>query len=178
MVKQGGCTFSISCTTRPPREGETDGKDYYFLATEDFENKVTAGEFLEHARVHGHLYGTLKSSVMKFLQQGIDVLMDIDVQGAELIRRCDDEPIRLAQTDIFILPPSIEELESRLKGRGTETEEELTLRMRNATREMAYWSSYDYVLISGTPEQDFARFSTIIHAERMRSSRRLAQEKP
>ena len=176
MVSQGGCAFSVSCTTRPPREGETDGKDYYFLSSEDFEAKITAGDFLEHARVHDHLYGTLKSSVIKFLQQGIDVLMDIDVQGAELIRRCDDESIQLARTDIFILPPSIAELEARLQGRGTETTEHLRLRMQNAVKEMDSWPAYDYTLISGTPEEDFARFSTIIHAERMRSSRRFTEE--
>lgn len=173
MVEEGGCSYSISCTTRPPREGETDGRDYHFLSTTDFENRVAAGEFLEHARVHDHLYGTLKSSVLEHLQKGIDVLMDVDVQGAELIRNCRDEAIRLARTDVFVLPPGIEELEARLRGRATETEQQLALRMENATREMQCWPAYEYTLVSGTPEEDFGRFSSIIRAERMRSSRLL-----
>ena len=176
MVREGGCTFSISCTTRPPREGEIDGKDYHFISTGAFEDMIAAGQFLEHARVHQHLYGTLKSSVTEQLQAGTDVLMDVDVQGAELIRNCHDEAIQLARTDVFILPPSIGELESRLRGRATESDEELQLRMRNAAREMACRTAYEYTLFSATPEEDFARFSCIIRAERMRSSRLLPEE--
>ena len=105
--------------------------------------------FLEHAEVHGHLYGTLKSSVEEQLRAGIDILIDIDVQGAALIRNCEDEAIQVALTDLFILPPSTTELESRLRGRGTEDEGQLALRMENAIAEMKHWPAYIYTLISG-----------------------------
>ncbi len=172
MVKSGGCAYSISCTTRPPRGGEINGKDYHFLSVKEFENKVENDDFLEHAEVHGHLYGTLKSSVEEQLRAGIDILIDIDVQGAALIRNCEDEAIQVALTDLFILPPSTTELESRLRGRGTEDEGQLALRMQNAIAEMKHWPAYIYTLISGTPDEDLAKFSVIIQAERLRSSRR------
>ncbi len=163
--------YAISATTRAPREGEVNGTDYFFLSREDFEAKATRGEFLEHAEVHGNLYGTLKSEVLSHIQSGRDVLMDIDVQGAELVRNQTDETIKASLVDIFILPPSDEELLVRLSGRGTETREQLDLRLHNAREEMRHWQDYDYTVVSRDRETDFATFSAIISGERCRSSR-------
>lgn len=178
MAAEAGCTHSISCTTRPPREGEINGQDYHFLSMHEFEEKIAMGEFLEYARVHDHLYGTLKSSVLECLHKGTDVLMDVDVQGAALIRNCNDAAIQVSRSDVFVLPPSMSELESRLRGRKTETEAELRLRINNANVEMQCWPAYQYTLISRTPEEDFARLAAIIEAERMRSSRLLSAKLP
>ena len=171
MVGLGGCSYSISCTTRPPREGEIDGEHYHFLMPEEFERRVGQGDLLEHAEVHGRRYGTLKSSVIEALEAGTDVLMDIDVQGAAQIRANRDAFIARSLVDVFILPPSTAELEDRLRGRGTEDEEEFNLRMRNAIAEMEHWPRYDYTIISGTPDEDIERFAAIVRAERMRSRR-------
>ena len=106
--------YSISCTTRLPRDGEIDGKDYHFLTTKDFQSRIDAGEFLEHAKVHENYYGTLKTEVVNQLAVGIDVVMDIDVQGANQVRSCSDSQIKVALIDLFVMPPSEEELRSRL----------------------------------------------------------------
>jgi guanylate kinase len=163
--------YAISATTRAPRDGEVDGTDYFFLTRDDFEVKATQGEFLEYAEVHGNLYGTLKSEVLAHIQAGRDVLMDIDVQGAELVRNQADEAITESLIDIFILPPNDGELVARLSGRGTETQEQLDLRLRNAHEEMRHWRSYDYTVVSSDKESDFATFQSIIQGERCRSSR-------
>lgn len=165
------CDYAVSCTTRKPRTGEVDGKDYYFLSREDFEERTTRGEFLEWAEVHGNLYGTLKSAVLERISNGEDVLMDIDVQGAQLIRRIPDPAIANSLIDVFILPPNREELEKRLSGRGTEDSDQLALRMHNALEEMRHWRDYAYTIISGTPETDLRRFTAIVEGERCRSSR-------
>ncbi|MDA7894585.1 guanylate kinase, partial [Akkermansiaceae bacterium] len=136
--------YSISCTTRLPRDGEIDGKDYHFLTTKDFQSRIDAGEFLEHAKVHENYYGTLKTEVVNQLAVGIDVVMDIDVQGANQVRSCSDSKIKVALIDLFVMPPSEEELRSRLTGRGTDTEEIIALRMRNALEEMEHWPKYSY----------------------------------
>lgn len=167
--------YAISATTRAPRDGEVDGKDYFFLTREDFEAKATRGEFLEYAEVHGNFYGTLKSEVLNHIRAGRDVLMDIDVQGAELVRNQTDETIAGSLVDIFILPPSDEELMVRLSGRGTETQEQLDLRLLNAREEMRHWQAYDYTVVSSDRETDFATFSAIISGERCRSSRLSAE---
>lgn len=162
--------FSVSCTTRPPRPGEVDGKDYFFLEEADFLARVDRGELFEHARVHNRWYGTLKSYVYENLRRGVDVFMDIDVQGAIQVRACADELVRRCLTDIFVMPPSLNELRNRLSGRATESSEVLELRMKNAEAEMQHWRDYRYCLISDTRESDEARFRTLIDAERMRSS--------
>ncbi|MEM7698088.1 MAG: guanylate kinase [Verrucomicrobiota bacterium] len=166
-----GASYAISATTRQPRGGEVDRRDYYFLEREDFEARATRGEFLEFAEVHGNFYGTLKSEVISRIQAGNDVLMDIDVQGANLVRSQDDPMITGSLVDIFILPPSDEELVARLSNRGTETPEQLQLRLNNAREEMRHWPDYSYTIISGEREVDFSRFSSIIEGERCRSSR-------
>lgn len=162
--------FSVSCTTRPPRPGEVDGKDYFFLEEADFLARVDRGELFEYARVHNRWYGTLKSYVYDNLRRGVDVFMDIDVQGAIQVRACEDELVRRCLTDIFVMPPSLDELRNRLSGRATESAEVLELRMKNAEAEMQHWRDYRYCLISDTRESDEARFRTLIEAERMRSS--------
>lgn len=165
------CAYAVSCTTRPPRAGEIDETDYHFLTRAEFESRATRGDFLEWAEVHGNLYGTLKSAVLERIQAGTDVLIDIDVQGAALIRKNADPLIEDSMIDVFILPPSRDELIARLGKRGTETPEELDLRLRNALGEIRHWPDYDYALVSGTPAEDLARFGAIIRAERCRSKR-------
>lgn len=171
MAESGEVHYSISCTTRSPRFGEVNGNDYHFLSKETFANKLTAGEFLEHAEVHGNLYGSLKSDVICFLQSGTDVVMDIDVQGAEQIRQCRAPEIKSAVVDLFVLPPSEEILYQRLSGRGTDSAETISLRMANAFEEMRHWKTYQYALISSTKDQDFSQGLALLHAERLRVSR-------
>lgn len=165
------CAYSISCTTRAPREGEQDGVDYHFLTKEDFLHRALHGAFLEWATVHGNYYGTLKSEVVAHLEAGRDVVMDIDIQGAQLIRGTDDPFIRNALVDVFILPPSMEEIKNRLSGRGTETDDQMRLRLYNALEEMKHWREYRYAIVSDTPERDLERFRSILHCERLRSCR-------
>ncbi len=158
--------YSVSCTTRSPRPGEVDGEDYHFLSRDEFERRAAGGEFLEHAEVHGRFYGTLKSSVLEHLAKGIDVLIDIDTAGAEAIRRCEDPLIRAALADVFIMPPGLDELGRRLRRRGTETEEQIQTRLRNAAAEMQHWKSYRYTLLSSSMEEDIEKFRAIMRAER------------
>ncbi len=165
--------YSISCTTRSPRPGEQDGRDYYFLSRDEFERRVDAGDFLEHAEVHGNRYGTLKSEVLEHLAQGTDIVMDIDVQGAAQVRACDDFAIRSALVDLFVMPPDETELRNRLTGRGTDSEDVIALRMANSLDEMRHWPEYTFRLLSGTHEEDYLRFKALLLAERLRISRLL-----
>lgn len=165
--------YSVSCTTRSPRSGEVDGQDYHFLTHEDFERKIAAGEFLEYAQVHGNYYGTLKSAVLDTLRGGSDVLIDIDTQGAAKIRATDNPEIREAIVDVFLMPAHIDVLRQRLAHRGTETPEQIALRLHNAETELREWNRYRYALITTTPEADLAGFRSIMQAERSRSSRLL-----
>jgi guanylate kinase len=167
--------YSVSCTTRPPRGGEIDGEDYYFLSESDFLARVNVGEFLEHAKVHGHYYGTWRTPVLDYLKTGVDVLIDIDTQGAAAIRNCGDEFIRQALSDVFIMPPDLEELRRRLTKRGTETEKQIELRLITAAREMELWRDYRYTIISQSVEEDLLKFRHIMGAERY-LSRRLIQK--
>lgn len=173
---EGEAEFSVSCTTRAPREGEVDGRDYHFLSEEEFQSRVQAGEFFEWARVHGNLYGTLRSAVSSKLERGIDVMLDIDVQGANLVRESGDELIQRCMVDIFILPPSVEELDRRLKGRGSESAEHHALRMKNALGEMEHWQKYQYVLVSGSHEADYAKIRSVLSGERLRVMRNLQSD--
>jgi guanylate kinase len=167
--------YSVSCTTRPPRAGEIEGEDYHFLTEADFLARMKAGEFLEHAKVHEHYYGTLQKPLVKNLKNGIDVLIDIDTQGAAAIRNCGDEFIRRALSDVFIMPPDLEELRRRLTKRGSETPKQIELRLRNAAREMKLWRDYRYTIISQSMEEDLEKFRHIMGAERY-LSRRLIQK--
>lgn len=163
--------YAVSCTTRSPRPGEIDGEDYFFLSEEDFLAKVERGEFLEHAEVHGRHYGTLKSTVLEQLEAGVDVLVDIDTQGASSIRACADPFIQAALADVFIMPPSLDELRRRLMRRGTETDEQIETRIRNAASEMRDWREYRYTIISGSMEEDIEKFRAVMRAERYLSRR-------
>jgi guanylate kinase len=128
----GEVVYSISCTTRAPRAGEVHGRDYFFLTETEFKEHIERGDFFEHARVHNNYYGTLKTYVKANLERGVDVVMDIDVQGAAQVRSCDDDLVERCLVDIFILPPSVEALQDRLSQRGTEDQEKLNLRLTNA----------------------------------------------
>jgi guanylate kinase len=167
--------YSVSCTTRPPRGGEIDGEDYYFLSESDFLARVNAGEFLEYAKVHGDSYGTLRQPLLTNLKNGVDVLIDIDTQGAAAIRNCGDEFIRQALSDVFIMPPDLDELRRRLTKRGTETAKQIELRLITAAREMELWRDYRYTIISQSVEEDLLKFRHIMGAERY-LSRRLIQK--
>jgi guanylate kinase len=167
--------YSVSCTTRPPRAGEINGEDYRFLSAADFRERIEKGEFLEHAQVHGDHYGTLREPVVTNLKSGRDVLIDIDTQGADVIRNCGDPLVRDALADVFIMPPDLEELRKRLLKRGTETAEQIDSRLATASREMEHWRDYRYTIISGSVEEDLQRFRQIMEAESY-LSRRLVQK--
>jgi guanylate kinase len=163
--------YSVSCTTRTPRPGEINGEDYHFVSMEEFQQRLAAGEFLEYAKVHDNFYGTLRGAVIEQLRAGVDVLIDIDVQGARNIRDDGNEEIRNSIADIFIMPPSLEELRRRLIKRGTETPEQIEIRLRNAAAEMEVWRDYRYTIISGSIEEDLQKFRAIMRAERYLSRR-------
>ncbi|MBR5302564.1 MAG: guanylate kinase [Clostridia bacterium] len=136
--------FSVSATTRAPREGEIDGKHYFFITKQDFENRIANNDFLEYAQFAGNCYGTPKSYVMSLLEQGKNVLLEIEVQGAMQVMERMSECV-----SIFVLPPSFEELERRLRGRGTETEEKVLARLETAKRELPYAEKYKHRIING-----------------------------
>ncbi|MEO7931960.1 MAG: guanylate kinase [Chthoniobacterales bacterium] len=163
--------YSVSCTTRKPRPGEIHGEDYFFISEDEFRPRIEAGEFLEYANVHGNLYGTLRSTVIEHLQEGVDVLIDVDIQGVAAIRAFPDAYIQEALADVFIMPPSLDELRRRLTKRGTETPEQIEVRLTNAAREMKSWRAFRYIIISGSTEEDLQKFRAIMRAERYLSRR-------
>src|SRR5438094_6056491 len=167
--------YSVSCTTRAPRSGEINGEHYQFFSGADFHARLKAGDFLEHAQVHGDFYGTLREPVVKNLNNGIDVLIDIDTQGAATIRNCDDPIIRQARADVFIMPPDLDELRRRLHKRGSETEQQINRRLETAAREMELWRDYRYTIVSGSVEEDLEKFRHIMAAEGY-LSRRMIQK--
>lgn len=154
--------FSISFTSRNPREGEREGVDYYFITKEQFQEKIENKEFLEWAIVHGNMYGTCRETTDKLLSRGYDVLMDIDVQGADGVKREMPSSVR-----IFILPPSKEVMMRRLRERGTDDEEQLERRIAIASTEIKRWSDYDYAVVNDDLEQAVERLRAIITAERL-----------
>ena len=166
--------YSVSCTTRAPRSGESNGQDYQFLSQGDFCAHVKAGHFLEHAQVHGDFYGTLREPVVTNLRNGTDVLIDIDTQGAATIRDGNDPFIGGALVDIFIMPPNLDELRRRLRQRGTETDEQIERRLKNGAREMERWREYRYTIISRSMAEDLQKFRQVMAAESY-LSRRLIQ---
>jgi guanylate kinase len=163
--------YSVSCTTRKPRPGEEDGVDYHFLSEEQFDQHIQNGDFLEWAQVHQHRYGTLKSVTRDTISAGVDLLLDIDVSGAQQIRQSREPWLAGALVDIFIMPPTFEELERRLRKRGTESEEQIQIRMKTAQAELPHWRDYRYVILSETMEEDLQKIRAIIRAERYRTSR-------
>lgn len=164
---------AITCTTRPPRSGERDSVDYYFLTPDAFQKRVRTGEFLEYATVHGNSYGTLKSEVSDKLRRGKDVLLAIDVQGAAAIRAQaeQDKELRQALVTVFLTPSSVRILEERLRRRGTDSEAVIQKRLSGARQEIAEWRRFDYLLISTTVAEDLRRMQVILEAEGMRQHR-------
>ena len=171
LRKSGKFFYSVSCTTRVPRAGEINGEHYRFLSAPDFHARIDAGDFLEHAKVHQDLYGTLREPVLTNLQNGVDVLIDIDTQGAATIRNCDDAIVRQALADIFIMPSDVEELRRRLTKRGTETAQQIESRLATAMQEMELWRDYRYTLVSGSVEEDLESVRNIMSAETFLSRR-------
>jgi guanylate kinase len=171
-------TRAVTCTTRPPREGERDGVDYYFLDAGSFLKRVQAGNFLEHATVYGHSYGILKAEVLGKLRQGKDVLLNVDVQGAATIREKaqEDPELRRALMSVFLTPPSMTVVEQRLRGRGTDSAAVIQKRLGVARQEIAQWKNFDYLLLSSTIPEDLRRMLAIVEAEKMRSLRVQAPE--
>ena len=161
--------YSVSCTTRKPRGEEQDGVHYYFLSKKEFKVRIRNGEFLEYAKVHGNFYGTLEDTVLYAMEQGRHVLLDIDVQGAgqireSLVRFDPRHPIRRGFIDIFISPPSMEELEKRLRGRGTDAGYVIEKRLKNAGREMARASEYRVQIINDDLEKAYQELKSVIQA--------------
>lgn len=154
----------ITATTRAPRTGEVDGKDYIFLSQQEFLNKLQNGEFYEHATVHGRMYGTLKSSIQKAFANNKDLFLVIDVQGAKTWREIakKDPLIGNSLLSVFIMPKSIDELVSRLHNRNTDDEAEIALRMKTAQEELKYAKDFDKILTSGTREEDLKSLQEII----------------
>lgn len=160
--------FSVSATTRAPRPGEVDGRDYYFRSRAQFEEMVASGEMLEHAEVFGNFYGSPKAPVEQAMAEGRDTLFDIDWQGGQQIR---NSALGRDVVSIFVLPPSIAELERRLRGRAQDSDEVIAGRMAKSQAEISHWAEYDYVLINRDIEVAFAELTTILMAERMRRDR-------
>ena len=160
------CALSVSATTRSPREGEVDGVNYFFLSVDQFRKKIDEGGFLEHAVFCENYYGTPKDTVMKMLEEGKNVILEIEVQGALQIRAHYPEAVF-----IFVLPPSMEELEQRLRGRGTETDEVIKKRLERAKAEFKFIEKYNYVLVNDTVENAVSRLDAIVNAEKCVMSR-------
>jgi len=159
-----GVDFSVSCTTRPPRKGEVDGVDYHFIDNASFTKLKDENQFLEWAKVHGHYYGTLRQYVEETLHTGVDVILEIDVQGARQVKQNCQSAIM-----IFILPPSMPELEKRLRGRGTEEECSLQLRLKNALYEMDDSAFFDYMVVNDDLKKAVAELESIICSYRKNS---------
>jgi guanylate kinase len=166
-------TRAVTCTTRPPRAGEIDGLDYYFIDELEFSRRVEAGSFLEHALVHGHSYGTPKPEVLDKLRQGRDVLLNIDVQGAATVcaRAMADADLRHALVTVFLTPATLRELEERLVRRGADPPAQLEQRLGAARHEIGQWPNFQYLILSTTIAEDLRRMEAIIEAERMRVGR-------
>ena len=159
-------SYSVSFTTRAPRNGEVDGREYFFVDKEHFEQMVAAGEFLEWAHVHSKLYGTARQQVLREIGEGRDIILEVDVQGAASVRS-----LMADSVSIFILPPSFEVLKQRLKARGTDSPEELDLRLRNAHLELKDYSAFQYVILNDDLNRAANQMTAIVHAERARLSR-------
>ncbi|MBU6206595.1 MAG: guanylate kinase [Alphaproteobacteria bacterium] len=167
LAADAGITLSVSATTRPPRAGEVDGQDYHFVSVERYAEMVSGGDFLEYATVFGNRYGTPRAPVEAALREGRDVLFDIDWQGAQQLHQAAERDV----VRVFILPPSIAELEHRLRARGTDDEVVIEARMERARAEISHWDNYDYVLVNDEVAACFAQVQTILAAERLKRAR-------
>lgn len=160
ILEETDLAFSVSMTTRAPREGEIDRVHYFFVSKEEFQKNVEADGFLEHANVYGRRYGTPKAPILEKLKNGTDVLLDIEMQGALQIKENYPDGVF-----IFILPPSMSELRKRLTGRGTETQEAIEMRLSNTLKELSYVEKYDYLVVNGELDEAVNRVKAIIIAE-------------
>ena len=168
MAEDSSLQFSVSATTRPPRPGEQDGREYHFRSRAAFQAMVAAGEMLEHAEVFGNFYGSPRAPVQQALEAGRDTVFDIDWQGGQHIR---NSALGHDVVSVFVLPPSIAELESRLRNRGQDTEQVIAGRMQKSRDEISHWAEYDYVIINRDIDMAFKVLSTILQAERSRRVR-------
>ena len=168
LIDETKVEISVSMTTRKPREGEVDGKSYYFTTKEAFQKEIEAGGFLEWAEVYGNYYGTPKAKVEEKLSAGIDVVLEIDIQGALNVKEAYPNGIF-----IFILPPSMSELRKRITGRGSETEDSINLRLSQTLKEVSYIDKYDYCVVNGDLEEAVARVKSIVVAEHSRVSQNI-----
>lgn len=166
LNKVPNLSYSVSFTTRAPRNGEVDGREYFFVTPEKFQEMVAADEFLEWAYVHGKLYGTARRQVVREISQGRDIILEVDVQGAASVRT-----LMADSVSIFILPPSFEVLRQRLEARGTDSPAELDLRLRNAPTELKDYSAFQYVIINDDADRAADQMTAIVQAERARLSR-------
>jgi guanylate kinase len=172
LNKVPNLSYSVSFTTRAPRSGEVDGREYFFITPEEFEQMVAGNEFLEWAHVHGKLYGTARQQVVREIHAGRDIILEVDVQGAASVRKLVQDSV-----SIFILPPSFEVLKRRLQARGTDSPEELDLRLRNAPRELKDYSAFEYLIFNDDVDRAAEQMTAIVHAERARLSRQEARVK-
>lgn len=159
-------SYSVSYTTRKPRAGESDGCQYFFVTREQFSQMIERNEFLEWANVHGHLYGTSRDQVSRDVSSGRDIVLEVDVQGAASIRKLVGDAV-----SVFILPPSLSVLRQRLVARGTDSTDELEVRLRNAPQELKAYKTFDYVIINDDADRAAEQLIAIIEAERTRLSR-------
>jgi guanylate kinase len=168
--------FSVSCTTRAPRAGEQHGRDYYFLSVEEFKARIANREFIEYAEVFGNYYGTLKSEVIGRANNGEDVFLDIDIQGAMQIRHCSlqDPLLEKCCEFIFVAPPSLEELERRLRNRASDSEEQILKRLGKSTVEISHWKSYDYLIINDVLDTAVEEMQSLIQMTR-KATKRMAE---
>ena len=160
--------FSVSATTRAPRPGEEDGREYYFRSRQDFEDMVKTGEMLEHAEVFGNFYGSPKAPVEAAMKAGRDTVFDIDWQGGQQIR---NSALGRDVVSIFVLPPSIAELDRRLRSRGQDSDVVIAGRMAKSRDEISHWAEYDYVIVNTDIDNAFNQLTTILQAERLRRDR-------
>ena len=167
LKREPGLAMSVSATTRRPRPGEVDGRDYFFKSDAEFAAMVKKGEFLEHAKVFDNFYGTPRAPVEAALKSGHDVLFDVDWQGTQKLK----ESARADLASVFILPPSLAELEQRLRARAQDSPEVVRNRMSRAAAEMSHWAEYDYIVVNVDLESSIARVSAILAAERLRRDR-------
>jgi guanylate kinase len=166
LAEDDGIEYSVSATTRLPRDGEADGREYYFVSREEFDERIVAGDFVEWAEVHHNLYGTLRRELDRLLGSGKDAILEIDVQGMRKLRAAG-----VGFVSIFIMAPSLEELERRLRARGTDTPEVIAVRLKNAWAEIAAREEYDHVIVNETVDDAAAEFLDIVRVQRGRVKR-------
>lgn len=169
LAQYSNLSYSISYTTRAPRQGEENGRDYFFISKQEFEQMISKGDFLEYAEVHGNLYGTALSQIVQSIENGKDILLDIDVQGAIALReRLGSTSSNLEATFIFITVPSFDDLRSRLERRGSESKDIIALRLENAVKEVEAYKYYDYIIVNDDLEQAYTELDMLYRVEMLR----------